>query len=208
MTAEALPVSAPIAEGFDSFLNDIRSNVAIPLLVDLGCGKTTLPNDFQGVDLSAADGVLEFDLCSGRAWPFRNESVDAFTSSHFIEHVANWAHHFREVYRCLKPGGLYRFVAPYPKSDRYLQDPTHCQPIHENKLWYLQQTWLRANGIEHYNGPYNFSIEAIGWAYHKDYEARAATAEPGDVSLEYARSHYWNVVDDIYVLVRKEELLP
>jgi SAM-dependent methyltransferase len=44
--------------------------------------------------------------------PFRDDSVDAVYSHHVIEHLPDLYAHFREVHRCLRPGGVYRFGGP------------------------------------------------------------------------------------------------
>lgn len=46
--------------------------------------------------------------------PFRDETVDAFYSHHVIEHLpdATLSFHFREMFRCLKPGGVFRVGGP------------------------------------------------------------------------------------------------
>ena len=63
------------------------------------------------VDMIRADVLL--DLRKDRL-PFESASVDAFYSSHVIEHLLreNGANLFREVYRCLKKGGVFRVVTP------------------------------------------------------------------------------------------------
>ena len=191
----------------DDFLTDIRARTMEPLFVDLGCGQSVPPPDFVGADLYATgDRIVRADLFGG-VWPWLDGSVDAFTSSHFLEHVPDWNHHWSEAYRCLKPGGFYRFVGPYAKSDRYLQDPTHCQPLHENKIWYLSQEWRRANRIEHYYSEFNFSRHALAFAYHRDYAFPNGKLKVSDEATEYARTHYWNVVDDIFVVMKKEPLI-
>lgn len=205
MTTLATVGPAPIT--FDTFLDVLRERVQTPLFVDLGCGQRELPPNFVGVDYRAeGDRIIQTDLFAA-PWPFDDESVDAFTSSHFLEHVPSWDLHFTEIYRCLKPGGYYRFVGPYAWSDRYIQDPSHCQPLHERKLWYLQAKWLKDSKIEHDHARVNFSTQAIGYAYHPDYAARAASGDQAQVAaVEWARTHYINVVDDMYVLLKKEPM--
>jgi len=44
--------------------------------------------------------------------PFRASSVDAFYSHHVIEHLPNLGFHLHELYRCLKPGGVFRIGGP------------------------------------------------------------------------------------------------
>ncbi|MBE0622163.1 MAG: methyltransferase domain-containing protein [Burkholderiales bacterium] len=46
--------------------------------------------------------------------PFRDDSVDVFYSHHVIEHLpdSHLSFHIREMYRCLKPGGVIRVGGP------------------------------------------------------------------------------------------------
>lgn len=46
--------------------------------------------------------------------PFRDNTVDVFYSHHVIEHLPDrlLVTHFREMYRCLKPGGMFRVGGP------------------------------------------------------------------------------------------------
>lgn len=44
--------------------------------------------------------------------PFPNSSCDAIYSHHMIEHLPDLQKHFRDVLRCIKPGGAYRVGGP------------------------------------------------------------------------------------------------
>ena len=44
--------------------------------------------------------------------PFHDSTVDAMYSHHMVEHLPDLQFHFSEVYRCLKPGGVYRVGGP------------------------------------------------------------------------------------------------
>lgn len=183
-------------------VDGIRATVADPSMIDLGCGYVDLPNGFTGIDAYASgDRIRNVDLFVS-PWPIADASVDIFTSSHFVEHVPSWDNHFAEVYRCLKPSGVYRFCGPYAKSDRHLQDPDHKQPLTEARLYYLNQQWRSVNRIDHYGARVNFSVQGIGYWWHADYEHKSAEAQ------QYALLHNWNVANDIFVILRKEEMLP
>jgi len=56
----------------------------------------------------------QHDLCSKTPWPFIDNSVYIFYSSHTLEHIhPTWlAHNLKEAYRCLKPGGGFRITVP------------------------------------------------------------------------------------------------
>src|SRR5262249_20200369 len=44
--------------------------------------------------------------------PFRDSSLDFLYSHHVIEHLPDLHFHFREMHRCLKPGGAFRVGGP------------------------------------------------------------------------------------------------
>ena len=44
--------------------------------------------------------------------PFKNNSINCCYSHHMIEHLPNIEKHFIDIFRILKPGGLYRFGGP------------------------------------------------------------------------------------------------
>ena len=44
--------------------------------------------------------------------PFRDSSIVAVYSHHMIEHLPNIHAHLGDIYRCLKPGGVYRVAGP------------------------------------------------------------------------------------------------
>jgi predicted SAM-dependent methyltransferase len=48
--------------------------------------------------------------------PFRPDSLDAVYSHHVVEHLPSLEQHLRDVFRCLKPGGVYRLGGPHGDS--------------------------------------------------------------------------------------------
>jgi SAM-dependent methyltransferase len=172
-----------------------------PVRYDLGCGQR--PEDgFVGIDLhSPTEGVLRVDLYQ-YPWPIETESVDYFRASHFLEHVPDWDAHFTEVYRCLKPGGYYEIIAPYFKNDRWFQDPDHKQAILHQRFAYLRRDWLLANKIEHGRAVVNFSPVQWFELLNDDFKDQGFDA----AFIEWHKSHSWNVIEDLAVILRKEPL--
>jgi SAM-dependent methyltransferase len=171
------------------------------LLYDLGCGQSPM-DGFRGIDFFATgEGIENIDLYS-YPWPFADESVDYFRSSHFLEHVENWDEHFAQIYRCLKPGGHYEIVAPYYLNNRWFQDPDHKQPILQERFAYLSSEWRRINKIDHYGAKVNFDM--IGWfeLLHEDFRSGGFSED----MLAWHKTHSWNVIDDIATVLRKEAI--
>src|SRR6185312_11823898 len=67
--------------------------------------KPELPNGDR-----LADGSINADLL---AMPFADDSLDVIMTSDVMEHVRDDAGAHREIYRCLRTGGVYLFTVPY-----------------------------------------------------------------------------------------------
>jgi ubiquinone/menaquinone biosynthesis C-methylase UbiE len=91
-----------------------------PILVNIGAGSFSHPlwvnmdhaNDFYG--LVQGPNMVSHDLTLKSNFPFDDEKVDVYYCSHVIEHLSNECVQkmFEEVYRTLKPGGIFRIVCP------------------------------------------------------------------------------------------------
>ena len=77
----------------------------------LGRAKNYLPG-WVNVDANLFTGKCDVWADLRNPLPFRDESVDVFYSHHVIEHLPDLAFHFSELFRCLKPGGIFRVGGP------------------------------------------------------------------------------------------------
>ena len=80
--------------------------------VQLGPGQGNYLDGWINVDANMFTGKCDVWADLRNPLPFRDGSIDAFYSHHVIEHLPNLAPHFKEVFRCLKPGGVYRVGGP------------------------------------------------------------------------------------------------
>jgi predicted SAM-dependent methyltransferase len=88
--------------------------------VNIGGGNFIKPGwlsmDYQSETYPYRLSLLDqnFDLTSGKPFPFEENSVDFFYSQHTLEHIPqeHCAFIFAEMYRCLKPGGAVRLNMP------------------------------------------------------------------------------------------------
>lgn len=174
-----------------------------PLKLDLGCGQHC-QEGFEGVDLYG-DAKHVVDLFGDAQWPFKTSSVDEIFSSHLIEHIPHgdgrvdgFYTFFNEVHRICKPDAKVVIVTPYGKSNRALQDPTHRRAIVPETWNYLNQEWLKANGIEHYTGfTGDFDVVVV---YGNGPNQRLVGRNDGYV--EEAQDFYWNTFADLVVELR------
>lgn len=121
--------------------------------VDLGCGRSRR-NPFQadiclGVDVikSEEDGHY-FCRLGIDSLPFDSNSIDFFSAYDVIEHIPRilwrdgelinpFINLMSEIYRCLRPSGIFYAETPaYPHAAAF-QDPTHVNIITEQTVFYF-----------------------------------------------------------------------
>ena len=176
------------------------------LKVNLACGNN-LQKGFVGVDIigkpetqaKIVHNLLTFP------YPFKDNSVDEIFCSHFIEHLPHrdsfndyFFDFFNELYRIMKPGAKATFVAPYYTSMRAIQDPTHHRSIGEATFLYVSKEWRKLNKLEHYPIKCDFKVESMNYSTNPAYEGRSQEA------MQQMVQNYWNVVNDIAVVLRKQ----
>lgn len=96
------------------------------LILNIGCGATRPPFPWVNVDtlrtqidgealvqLDKEPNYVEHDL-SVLPWPWEENSVDGVLASHFCEHLTlmELQAAIREIYRILKPNGVFRASVP------------------------------------------------------------------------------------------------
>jgi predicted SAM-dependent methyltransferase len=87
------------------------------LNIDLGGTKAFVQTaaNWQIMDIvGSGSNVIRYDLNSGDQFPFSDDFVDNYYTSHTLEHVNlfHLSHVFNEIYRTLKPSGKFRIVIP------------------------------------------------------------------------------------------------
>lgn len=116
-------------------------------IVDLGCGRGGFVSACRqelkgtvGLDNHPAaaricrDQGLPFLLADIHALPFASRSLDVVRAKEIIEHLTDPMSMLREVYRVLRPGGLFlthvpsQFSAAYPVGN-FWDDYTHVRPL-------------------------------------------------------------------------------
>jgi predicted SAM-dependent methyltransferase len=80
--------------------------------VHLGPGQRNYLGGWINVDANRFTARCDVWADLRNPLPFNPGSVDAVYSHHVIEHLPNMEEHIADVFRCLKPGGLYRVGGP------------------------------------------------------------------------------------------------
>lgn len=133
--------------------------------IDLGCGKEIrnpfLASTLHGIDLfdDAEKGIVGADLNIEKI-PFPDSSFEYCTAYDFIEHVPRllycpnrrfpFIELMNEIFRVLKPGGIFFSVTPaFPEPEAF-QDPTHVNFITQDTFRYYfcdQFLWAKMYGF-------------------------------------------------------------
>jgi SAM-dependent methyltransferase len=165
--------------------------------LDLGCGQRPREG-YIGVDLYPGSAVVQ-DL-QKFPWPWKEGSVDEVYSSHLVEHLPDLIGFMNEVHRILKPGGICELRHPYCMNVRAFQDPTHVRFIPEQTWYYFNLEWRKLNGLDHYPITTDFEVVVIfGDGIEQNIAQRNTEAQ------QYARTHYWNVIADLVVKLKKKD---
>jgi len=140
------------------------------ILLDVGCGRREHIDMFEkygiesyGIDLENYDGkkVLKANLESDEL-PFDNNSFDVVFGKSILEHLNCPLNMMKEVYRILKPGGLFINLVPDWRTCIYLYytDSFHKQPYCEEALYDL----LLISGFKEVQTEEFFQLPVV-WKY-------------------------------------------
>jgi SAM-dependent methyltransferase len=119
---------------------------------ELGVAGIGMDSSLVAARLCRANGLVAFQADATRL-PIASESLDVVRAKEIIEHIVDLKPFMVEVYRVLKPGGLFLSRTPTPMSILYpignfYDDYTHIRP-------------LSRAGLEHLLTDAHFQIEHV-----------------------------------------------
>ena len=105
---------APVLKANGRLYRYTRAPRSGPVRAHLGPGQDHYLAGWINVDANVLSAKADVWADLRNPLPFHDGTVDAFDSHHVIEHLpdAMLPAHFREMYRCLKPGGVIRVGGP------------------------------------------------------------------------------------------------
>jgi predicted SAM-dependent methyltransferase len=80
--------------------------------VQLGPGQKKYLDGWINLDANMLTGKCDVWVDLRNPLPFANDSVACMYSHHVIEHLPDLKGHFADIFRCLRPGGIYRVGGP------------------------------------------------------------------------------------------------
>ena len=185
------------------------------LKLNLGSGPNKL-DGYINVDKERSaepDVVWDLETCP---WPFQSSSVDEIRASHVLEHLGQATPIFlkvmQELYRVLVPNGTVEIKVPHPRSDSYLGDPTHVRPITPHIISlcskssckeFAEKGWPNTPLANYLN--INFELVSTNLGLTPFWSQRHQEKQISDSDLTVAINSYYNVVDEITMVIRKLE---
>jgi predicted SAM-dependent methyltransferase len=107
-------LAGPLMKLNGAIYRSFRAKAEGRLKVQLGPGQQHYLDGWVNVDGNIFTKNCDIWADFRNKLPFRDNTVDAFYSHHVIEHLPEHllSFHFREMHRCLKPGGVFRVGGP------------------------------------------------------------------------------------------------
>jgi hypothetical protein len=181
-----------------------------PVRLNLGCGLNPKAGwvNVDRVSLAAADVILDLE---SSPWPWADSSVDEILFNHVLEHLGERNETFfsimRELYRVARPGAEITIVVPHPRSDDYMNDPTHVRPITPAILRLFDQSANRELAAAgHTNTPLglylgvDFRIKSLAFLPDEPWLTRYNAGEINRDQLAEAERGFCNVIKEITIV--------
>jgi len=182
------------------------------LKLNLGCGSRPRAG-FVNVDSQAAccpDLVLDLEKTP---WPWADDAADEIDLIHVLEHLgqspAVYLAIVRELWRVCCDGARVRIIVPHPRSDEFLNDPTHVRPITAGGLEMFSQRrnaeWAAMGAANTPLGRYlgiDFEIESSALDLRPVWQQRLQNGEVSEAEVRQAGEQQYNVFSQLTVVLR------
>jgi SAM-dependent methyltransferase len=140
--------------------------------LDVGCGSRPRNplgrSELFGLDIFEAKilaGVQFRVYSAGDSFPFESETFDSVSAFDFLEHVPRVSSRpgdsstfigvMNEIYRILKPGGVFIGLTPYFPARSAFTDPTHVN-------------FITVDTVDYFSGPCH--ARTLGYGFSGDFE--------------------------------------
>lgn len=177
--------------------------------LNLGCGNRKV-GGFLNVDKFATcepDMVVDLEALP---WPFATDSAEEILMTHVLEHLGPLPGHFmgimKELHRVAAPGAPIRITVPHPRSDMFLDDPTHVRPITPQLFSLLSKSANRQAIAEGYaNSPLglhydvDFRTLKVDYRLNARWGERMRNGEVDQATVMAAMDSQWNVIDEVEI---------
>lgn len=178
--------------------------------LNLGCGQHHV-DGWINVDQSGNPDVT-CDL-EQFPWPWETESVGEIRLHHVLEHLGESSDIFlkvmQEIYRVCKPGALVHITVPHPRSDHFINDPTHVRALTVSSLSLFSKRFVNhCKEIKAPNTPLadylevDLDIVQVNYVFEDFWFQKAQRQEISQEELWQAAAQYNNVISQFTVVMQ------
>jgi hypothetical protein len=158
---------------------------------------------------AAADQIVDLETLP---WPWADNSVGAVKMHHVLEHLGETTKLFlgimKELYRVARPGAMITITVPHPRSDEFINDPTHVRPITPDLLRLFDQSlnrdWEEAGYSNSPLGLYldvDFRIRSISFVLDELWAGRVRSGEVDRQQLADIERSQANVIRETTIVL-------
>jgi hypothetical protein len=183
--------------------------------LNLGCGMNKRPG-WVNVDRAAEcapDRIVDLEQFP---WPFEDDVAEEALFHHSLEHLGaetdTYLGIFKELYRVCAAGAKVTIVAPHPRHDDFLGDPTHVRAVTPAGLALFSkqknEEWAKKGNANTPLALYlgvDFEFSRANYRLASPWRERAEKGQIRQAELEEAIRSYNNVVREVetVLIVRK-----
>jgi hypothetical protein len=180
--------------------------------LNLGCGQHKI-DGFVNVDrfqTPAVDQIFDLETVP---WPWPDGSAEQVVLNHVLEHLGNTTDSYlniiKELWRVCAHDAQVHIVAPHPRHDFHMWDPTHVRPITWEGLALFDQEqnrqWIASGDARTPLGvmiDVDFRIESIQIGLDEPWATRQREGTIAPEELDYACRHLFNVIAEQRIVLR------
>jgi len=186
--------------------------------VHLGPGTIKYFPGWINVDANLFTAKIDVWADLSNPLPFRDQSVDVFYSHHVIEHFPDLflPTHFKDMFRCLKPGGFVRIGGPNGETAirKFLEGDASWFPDFPDKRTSVGGRFVnfiicRNEHLTILTSSYlEELLSAVGFVNIKQCRATAETFHPQQIDESVLKKEWGGPADAPYTLIVEAEKPP
>jgi hypothetical protein len=179
--------------------------MATALKLNLGCGQNHKPG-YVNVDRYGQPDIRH-DL-ETFPWPWEENAAGEIVLNHVLEHLgesrAVYLNIVQELYRICQPGAAVHIAVPHPRSDDFINDPTHVRAVTPAGLELFSKSknkeWIDKGLANSPLGLYldvDFEIVNVNYRLEPGWSRKLSSGQCTQPEIYMAIQQYNNVVKEI-----------